>query len=540
MCAFDQAEQERLSIMFKGDADRDASSSIRGFLFQDYIAVMALTKDEVDAVCSEYLEDVNVISRNTLALIQAKHYPNTNFSMKPVATDLYYQYLRLKMLKSTSIPAPRLCIHGKIQIPKPSLADMKTYINLGNQLQTTATYPDPADVNDWLEEHVNYKIVDGEKKKQKKDEQKKSLFASMAAEDSLKDFLNVFEVINLDNIGAYKSILMDELSKTYLNPDPDGDEEHWKSILLGLAVMFIQRSYLKESPNSNKLWVTKKEFKQHMEEFTQINTTQTIISYLAGVAYQVYGNIVDNNTLNDLQTVMLNQICLNTIQWLEEIGKTKEGQYKLLNTLSKKTVVKFADFDKKIVRARLDALLKCDDSFTNFLAFLWKIMLNICQEELQKQGHLNTLDESQKLEWIQKHSKLFDPKRYIDPTIKDYVCLHFPKDHATHSIILPSGGGQPQSTMLQIITRITTMEQGVPKPDKWFFQNHANGQTIRGHQDYNVHMASIKVPHSVATLDEPGFYIECMNCINIEWNSWSKPDPCGDCIFRVDCHEGGT
>ena len=53
-------EIDILENMFTGDKNRDASSSIRGFLFQDLIVIEKLLDDDVKYVCSEYLEDVDV------------------------------------------------------------------------------------------------------------------------------------------------------------------------------------------------------------------------------------------------------------------------------------------------------------------------------------------------------------------------------------------------------------------------------------------------------------------------------------------------
>lgn len=50
-----EKEIDNLSIMYEGDKKRDASSNIRGFLFQDYAAIKCLLKSDVTCVCSEYL-----------------------------------------------------------------------------------------------------------------------------------------------------------------------------------------------------------------------------------------------------------------------------------------------------------------------------------------------------------------------------------------------------------------------------------------------------------------------------------------------------
>ena len=95
MSVLTRTELEKLSVMYEGDKNRDATSKIRGFLFQDYVAIMSLLKNQVKYICLEYLED------DTFEIIQVKYYPKTSPKMKEISTDLYYQYLRLQMLQST-------------------------------------------------------------------------------------------------------------------------------------------------------------------------------------------------------------------------------------------------------------------------------------------------------------------------------------------------------------------------------------------------------------------------------------------------------
>lgn len=47
MSVLTRTELEKLSVMYEGDKNRDASSKIRGFLFQDYVAIMSLLKKQV-------------------------------------------------------------------------------------------------------------------------------------------------------------------------------------------------------------------------------------------------------------------------------------------------------------------------------------------------------------------------------------------------------------------------------------------------------------------------------------------------------------
>ena len=78
MSVLTQGELDKLAVMYEGDKSRDASDKIRGFLFQDYIAVERLLQDHVEDVCVEYLEDVDVFREDgVLEIIQVKYYPKT-------------------------------------------------------------------------------------------------------------------------------------------------------------------------------------------------------------------------------------------------------------------------------------------------------------------------------------------------------------------------------------------------------------------------------------------------------------------------------
>ena len=77
-----RTEFDKLSVMYEGDRDRDATSKIRGFLFQDYVMIMCLLQNQVKYVCSEYLEDVDVFFEDgTFEFIQVKYHPKKSLKM---------------------------------------------------------------------------------------------------------------------------------------------------------------------------------------------------------------------------------------------------------------------------------------------------------------------------------------------------------------------------------------------------------------------------------------------------------------------------
>lgn len=73
-------EQENLALKkgYLGEKRRDASSSIRGFVYQNLLAIEELIKEETERVFCEYIEDVTSVDKNgNCKIIQAKYYSST-------------------------------------------------------------------------------------------------------------------------------------------------------------------------------------------------------------------------------------------------------------------------------------------------------------------------------------------------------------------------------------------------------------------------------------------------------------------------------
>lgn len=511
MCVLTETEFNKLSVMYEGDKNRDATSKIRGFIFQDYVTLMCLLQNKVKYVCSEYLEDVDVFFEDdTFEFIQVKYYPQTCPNMKEISTDLYYQFLRLQMLQCTLKAKPSLYIHRKSEVKKPTLDKMKVYIELENKLPKSVEYPNPVDSAAWLRTNVY--------PSNKKEEQKKNLFETMASEKSLEDFVEKFDVIHRQDINLYKKELMEALAKAYPNSDKDGNGERWQLILLGLAISYIQRRYTLVNPVFDQLRVDKKEFDQYMKDYSRTKTERTIANYLVGIVCEEYGEIINNNELSDMQTRILNMICQNTMRWINEIGKTVEGQYQLLNTYSTDDVSRITDYKGESVDARLIYIAECKPHFLVFLEYLWKIMLNICQEKVNNETE------------IFSQLEIFDPLYYMDTSVTDYVCLNFPKDkYVNHSVILPRVGGNFKGVKRKIVERMVNIS---PKPEKWFFEN---SKLARGKNYYNYSTANVNENPTITDLGEDSFYIECMDCIGIDEGEWSIQEDCNGCIFSEKC-----
>lgn len=514
MSVLSKDEVDKISVMYEGDKKRDASDKIRGYIFQDYITITCLLQDKVEYVCSEYLEDVDVFYEDgKFELIQVKYYPKTLPNTKVIFTDLYYQYLRLQMLQSTLDVRPCLFIHRVPAIVKPTLQDMKNYISLENTIRKTIDYPSVEEVEKWLRSSIYTNT--------KKEKQKADLFESMASESSLKKFVEQVKISPQENIVKYKETLMKKLAKEFPNYAEESDEDNWQVILLGLAISYIHKRYTLVNSDFDSLKFDKKDFTKYMKKMTQTKTENILVSYLVGIASEVYGDIISDNNLSDLQIGILDMIYRNTVLWIKNIANTVEGQYKLLNTFSLEDYRKVSDYKDLSIDARIIKIAECKYSYMLFLEYMWKIILDICQEKILR------------VEDIAVNLDLLKLEHYIDGTVTEYVCFNFPDDnHVSHYVILPNPGGNFRRVIRKIVGRMIKLS---PKPEKWFFENN---KMLVGKNYYSYSTANIIENPTVADLGEDSFYIECMECIGIDENEWSIHEICKNCIFSEECVNG--
>lgn len=514
MSVLTQGELDKLAVMYEGDKSRDASDKIRGFLFQDYIAVERILQDHVEDVCVEYLEDVDVFREDgVLEIIQVKYYPKTRPKKKEIFTDLYYQYLRLKILKSNMDIVPSLYIHGDSKV-ELTLKEMIEYVK-ENELPDVIEYEKINDPDTWLKENIYRNL---KQEMQTKKEQKKSLFEKMASKTTLEKFVTKCNIFQKEDIDQLKKNLMETLARIYPNPESNGDNGNWQLILMGLAISYVHRRYTLDNDDFEQLRMNKKKFDQYMRNSAEIKTEKTITSYLLGIICEKYSEIINYNNLSELQVHMLDLIYRNTLDWINENSRTVEGQYQLLNTFGIDEFEKLIEYKEASISIRLKKMTENKTGFWVFLSYLWKIMLNICQERVNNE------------EMISKNLELFDPVHYMVSSVKSYICFDFYQDkYFHHSIILPRAGGEFKGIKRKIVGRMMKM---LPKPEKWFFEN---SKLIKGKNYYDYSTANVVENPTIVDLGEDIFYIECMDCIGIDEDEWDVQETCSDCIFTEKC-----
>ena len=521
-------EIKKLEIMYAGDKARDATSKIRGFLYQDYVTIRCLLQDNVEYVCSEYLEDIDVFyDDGKFEYIQVKYYPASEPKLDEISTDLYYQYQRLMLLQSKLKVVPQLYIHRERKTRKLTKKRLENYVRKIAGIPNLLTSKENDDIELWLEQNINI-ITD--KDKQKKIlciilhyliYKKKIFFDKWASIESIEKFVDVMKIVHTENISDYKQKLMKKLSDTYPNPVEEGDDEKWGMILLGLAIIYIQRRYNVEQNSFNSIRMTRIEFDKYMKSYTQTKTEKTIVAYLLECITEVYNSIIMYNTsLSNMKKIMLDRICHNTLNWINILGSTKEGQYRLLYTCSYAEVSQLNNFKNMDISHRLGMIHEAREAFVDFLKYLWKIMLDISVKNVKS------------ITQISDHRWLFDPVTYVDDSQKDFICLNFPEDYTNCSVILPAAKGTFKGTKRKLIDRFINLRH---VPEKWFFNNNDD---MQGENYYNYRVTDIRKKATIAERERDGFWIECMHCIGIDEGDWDKVEDCSMCIFKDTCVRG--
>lgn len=292
-------------------------------------------------------------------------------------------------------------------------------------------------------------------------------------------------------------------------------------ILLGLAIIYIQRRYNVEQNSFNSIRMTRIEFDKYMKSYTQTKTEKTIVAYLLECITEVYNSIIMYNTsLSNMKKIMLDRICHNTLNWINILGSTKEGQYRLLYTCSYAEVSQLNNFKNMDISHRLGMIHEAREAFVDFLKYLWKIMLDISVKNVKS------------ITQISDHRWLFDPVTYVDDSQKDFICLNFPEDYTNCSVILPAAKGTFKGTKRKLIDRFINLRH---VPEKWFFNNNDD---MQGENYYNYRVTDIRKKATIAERERDGFWIECMHCIGIDEGDWDKVEDCSMCIFKDTCVRG--
>jgi len=518
---------------YKGEESRDASSTIRGFLFQDLIAIQRLVNPSTEAVCSEYIEDVTVFRKDATYVIQAKYYPSGGIVKKEIMRELYYQYLRLQLLGYDKIK-PVLAVYYPHKMKKPSENVMWSYIKDGDKTvkldkedkkttkspegiesdkEDTIITESPKDIEEWLEKEVYPK---------KKEDAEKVFFEKYASKSTVKEFVNDLEIdTNYQEIGKYRENVAKELEKINFSGCTILDKEQKTSILIGLAVQYIQGKYNEKAKGTDlleEILCSRERFLEYLRTNLCVESDERIAAYLQSVILDVADEILTRSpNMSEEQIKLLECIQENTADWMRQLVSKSNGRLRLLNTVSGISPNRLERYEGKSISEQYGIIREHREKIEFFLKYLWKIMMNINRDLLQE-FHLT---EAQK--------ERLKPRHYVNSNEKRYISLHFPKEEVqTVAIVSPAVRPNAGGTLANIFSRMREFQ-----PEKWYMCGD-----YQGIYQYEMDISQIKDAHTVSVLEEKCFRIECMECIVIEDGCWDQTEACEDTIFTNTCVKG--
>lgn len=499
-------DEQIISLMYQGEHKRDASSKIRGFLFQDLIAIDELLEDEVEYVCTEYVEDVVVAKKTEIVIIQVKYYPKSDANLKEIIRDLYYQFLRLQVYEYKGTVIPQLSIYSKKAPSKPTLEQLKCYIGID------------------LPEKPNYDVNDiDEVYKNDKDKAQQKCFDDYAYNGSMERFLEAL-VINTKYqfIGEYRNNIENKIDQIIKKHSTILDENIRKSIAMGLAIRFVQDSY-NDDINYTESELQKKkrsrnDFMKYLQDNTCLRNEECISAYLQGVVYEIWSEKeVDNPNLSQKQMELLHVIVGNTANWLFELCINVQGQRQLVNTISRKNSDHIDGFEDKDIEARFTIIKEHRSELEDYLCFLWKILFNINQDLISTEF---------KKDFVER----LRIENYIDADEKRIIQLKFVENMPKSVLLSGAEGSRPAERIKNILNRMKKV-----KPETWYLCGK-----YKGYFSYGQKVSDITHGLNVASIIPEVFKIECMNCITVDYGEWNIIDDCKNTIFNDRCVEEKT
>ena len=232
--------------MYIGEEKRDASSKVRGFIYQDLLAVEQLidSKDETNELYSEWAEDIYCESDSTIIITQAKYYTSDNINFSEIYSELYYQYLRLKLLDCEKRVTCKLSYYSKNQdkgvVTKEHVLDniKKNGFKMGEVDLEKLSAKDKKQILDSA-----YYFND---KKRKKSERERFLYEYASSSKVLEDFITNIYVEDFRNnvIEDFREELKNKIykevySNTRATQIEDWREEVISDIFIAISVSAI-------------------------------------------------------------------------------------------------------------------------------------------------------------------------------------------------------------------------------------------------------------------------------------------------------------
>jgi len=493
--------------MHIGEERRNASDTIRGFLFQDHLAIeLILDANDNDNIYVEWVEDIFVENDDNISIYQVKYYPKSHINMNKIYQNLFYQYLKYELFKKESEEkeVKTYCLYHSQRCTDVSVDDVKNIcIKKENK------------INEIDKEYIKAKLMSCDDI----DKRQNLLFEEIASTSLFSEFK--FEkkekqsIVDIRNNLKEKLFKTDKVNKSMLKMK---NEEDIKDILLSVALEYIHESYYKKPEDYKLRRMTKASFFDYINKIVGVDERQCIeiIKFIVlGYIDEVFGEIYHEITKAEVIDAYRN-IYMTTKEFFKEKLNNKETRFKFLNTIS---TDRYEHLNRGIymdysAEEELEKFMEYKDKIRQFLLNVWKILFDV---------------------------KCVNFGAYFKDNEYECIFFEYPDEKAKPVIIVSPGNGEPKRDADKTFDRVIRMKI---KPRKWYFRHSARGKYVYSYKkkyEYSYKINKIRKNELNGKFNyndfdiEDSFVMECLNCIKYDIDQIENRDPNYKCIFELDC-----
>lgn len=487
-----------------GEHRRDASDKIRGFLFQDLIVIkLLLTYAESYSCYVEYVEDIFFENESEILIIQVKYYPRSTIDFPKIYSDLYYQFLKFKLIDSNKELKAFCSYHSQTSFQENECKESVRQECYENDIDTI----DKQGLITLLKDASNH------------EGRKKLLFENFSSASFLNEFsLNCESQISIEEI-------REELSSDLFNEFNTCDvvrnmsKENAKNILSALAIDYIQQSYYIDSDDAEDRKISKHNFIADIKNTLSNSNNANCIRIIKSIVFSCIDTVIIDILHTEDETTVLEEyrkIYIETKKYFDNALNSKELRYKLLNTVSSESQIKlnFDLYRNYTNENEKDAYLLNSERVIEYIRYLWKIIFNI-------EGNFNNLH------------------------MEDYLlvnddCFLFTCSLEQCRPVLLSSYVSPSSKLRHSENILSRVKKMSFKPRKWYLGG------FKGICYYSYNIDSIPVSenskdmlYQIDNFEEQTFQVECLKCLKCDIKDMGKKDEdLVNGLFSMNCVDG--
>lgn len=485
-------EAEKLRV---GEERRDASTKIRGFLYQDLLTLKILTESSLDLkVLSEWVEDIYTENDTDISIIQAKYYPSSTVKFSEIFEDMYFQYLKVKLYDIDKNVSYICYFYGDTCFSKESCLTLFSREYAEKDLSA-------ADKKN---------LIESLKKCSNMDERKKLIFSNMSMQKYIEEFnLQTINTEIIDELyNNVKESLFDEFKNVGILSFVNSVQA--KELLISIFISLVQSKYYSGSELVNDRYLDKNLMNSYIKKLLQSEDDtvykELIIAVIDNVIDRIYIDIIEETIDNQEAIKEYDRLSQSTKKFFRDILEIKENRYKFINTISMEDIKTLNNDKYNELTNNEEFLLFVENKqkINSFIKTLWKIVFS--------------LDSKLEIEDI------------LMPN-NDFV--EFVYECEMNNLVLL--GSELSSDVTREYKKILKrVKKFKTRPNKWYMRN-----CVKGIHNYEYDISDIdREQLDISRIDnDDKFQVECMKCVKYDYKQMEIKDNLHESIFCDKCVE---